>query len=169
MVLQWRAVLEPAMRLAVPALILLACSLPLAAAPMHGQYLPPDEQGVRDGEPEQQQLLQVTEFSLVAGNQRLSNQQPIPVTAAVTLRLKGKALNKGSSLGQVIITFDAESKSLKRPTFDEKLGTLTLSYPLNQYRVLMDMLRNDTTYVQFLTYANGHVWADVHTGSIKAR
>lgn len=157
------------MRLIFPAFLLLACSMPLAAAPMHGQYLPPDEQGVRDGEAEQQQVLQVTEFSLVAGNQRLSNQQPIPVTAPVTLRLKGKALSKGASLAQVVITFDAESKSLKRPTFDEENGTLLLTYPLNQYRVLMDMLRNDTVYVQFLTYANGHVWADLHTGSIKAR
>lgn len=157
------------MRLVFPALIVLACALPLAAAPMHGQYLPPDEQGVREGDPEQQQLLQVTEFSLAAGNQRLSNQQPIPVTAPVTLRLKGKPLNKGASFTQVVITFDAESKSLKRPVFDEPSGTLTLTYPLNQYRVLMDMLRNDTVYVQFLTYANGHVWADLHTGSIKAR
>jgi len=157
------------MRLALPALILLACSLPLAAAPQHSQYLPPDEPGLRDGDPEQQQLLQVTEYSLVAGNQRLSNQQPIPVTAPVTLRLKGKPLNKGASLNQVIISFDAESKSLKRPVFDEENTTLTLTYPLNQYRVLMDMLRNDQVYVQFLTYPNGHVWADVHTGSVKAR
>lgn len=157
------------MRLALPALLLLACSLPLSAAPQHSQYLPPDEQGLRDGDPEQQQLLQVTEFSLVAGNQRLSNQQPIPVTAPVTLRLKGKPLNKGASLNQVIISFDAESKSLKRPVFDEENTTLTLTYPLNQYRVLMDMLRNDQVYVQFLTYPNGHVWADVHTGSVKAR
>lgn len=157
------------MRLALPALLLLACSLPLAAAPQHSQYLPPDEQGLRDGDPEQQQLLQVTEYSLVAGNQRLSNQQPIPVTAPVTLRLKGKPLNKGASLNQVIISFDAESKSLKRPVFDEENTTLTLTYPLNQYRVLMDMLRNDQVYVQFLTYPNGHVWADVHTGSVKAR
>ncbi|MBA1244559.1 MULTISPECIES: hypothetical protein [Pseudomonas] len=157
------------MRLALPALLLLACSLPLAAAPQHSQYLPPDEQGLRDGDPEQQQLLQITEYSLVAGNQRLSNQQPIPVTAPVTLRLKGKPLNKGASLNQVIISFDAESKSLKRPVFDEENTTLTLTYPLNQYRVLMDMLRNDQVYVQFLTYPNGHVWADVHTGSVKAR
>lgn len=157
------------MRLALPALLLLACSLPLAAAPQHSQYLPPDEQGLRDGDPEQQQLLQITEYSLVAGNQRLSNQQPIPVTAPVTLRLKGKPLNKGASLNQVIISFDAESKSLKRPVFDEENTTLTLTYPLNQYRVLMDMLRNDQVYVQFLTYPNGHVWADVHTGRLKAR
>ncbi|WP_263262711.1 hypothetical protein [Pseudomonas sp. RIT-PI-S] len=157
------------MRYVFPALILLACSLPLAAAPMHEQYLPPDEQGLRGGTPDQQLLLQVTEFSLVAGNQRLSNQQPIPVTAPVTLRLKGKPLNKGGSLTQVFITFDAESKSLKRPTLDEENSTLTLTYPLAQYRVLMDMLRNDPVYVQFLTYPNGHVWADVHTGSIKAR
>jgi len=157
------------MRLALPALILLACSLPLAAAPLHSQYLPPDEQGLRDSAPEQQQLLQVIEYSLVAGNQRLSNQQPIPVTAPVTLRLKGKPLIKGASLSQVIISFDAESKSLKRPMFDEENSTLTLTYPLNQYRVLMDMLRNDQVYVQFLTYPNGHVWADLHTGSVKAR
>jgi hypothetical protein len=157
------------MRLVFPALILLAWALPLAAAPLHGQYLPPDEQGLRAEEPEQQQLLQVTEFSLVAGNQRLSNQQPIPVTAPVTLLLKGKPMIKGATLNQVIVSFDTESKSLKRPTLDETTHTLTLTYPLTQYRVLMDMLRNDPVYVQFLTYPNGHVWADLHTGSVKAR
>jgi hypothetical protein len=157
------------MRLVLPALILFAASLPIAAAPLHSQYLPPDEQGVRDGNVEQQQLLQVTEFSVIAGNQRFSNQQPIPVTAPVTLRLTGKSLVKGATVAQVIIAFDAESKSLKRPTWDEEHGTLSLTYPLNQYRVLMDMLRNDKVYVQYLTYANGHVWADLHTAGIKAR
>ncbi|MBF7141915.1 MULTISPECIES: hypothetical protein [Pseudomonas] len=157
------------MRLVFPAVILLACALPLAADPMHSQYLPPDEQGLRAEAPEQQQLFQVTEFSVVAGNQRLSNQQPIPVTAPVTLRLKGKPLVKGGTLTQVIVSFDAESKSLKRPTLDENSHTLLLAYPLAQYRVLMDMLRNDQVYVQFLAYPNGHVWADLHTGSVKAR
>lgn len=156
------------MRLVLPALILLACSLPITAAPLHDQYLPPDEQGLGDGNVEQQHLLQVTEFSVIAGNQRLSNQQPIPVTAPVTLRLTGKSLIKGATVTQVVITFDAESKSLKRPTLDEAQGTLSLTYPLNQYRVLMDMLRNDRVYVQYLTYANGHVWADLHTAGIKA-
>lgn len=157
------------MRLVLPALLLFACSLPIAAAPLHGQYLPSDDQGLRDGNAEQQQLLQVTEFSVIAGNQRLSNQQPIPVTAPVTLRLTGKSLVKGATLAQVVITFDAESKSLKRPTLDEEHGTLSLTYPLNQYRVLLDMLRNDKVYVQYLAYANGHVWADLHTAGIKAR
>jgi hypothetical protein len=157
------------MRLVLPALILLACSLPITAAPLHDQYLPPDEQGLGDGNVEQQHLLQVTEFSVIAGNQRLSNQQPIPVTAPVTLRLTGKSLIKGATVAHVVITFDAESKSLKRPTLDEAQGTLSLTYPLNQYRVLMDMLRNDRVYVQYLTYANGHVWADLHTAGIKAR
>lgn len=55
------------------------------------------------------------------------------------------------------------------PTFDSKTRTLSLSYPLSQYRVIMDLLRNDTVYVQFLTYANGHIWADLHTGSVRAR
>jgi hypothetical protein len=32
------------------------------------------------------------------------------------------------------------------------------------------MLRNETVYVQFLTYANGHIWADLHTiGGPRAR
>ena len=156
------------MRLTIAALVVLF-SLPLAAAPMHGQFLPPDEQALRQGTPEQQQLLQVTEFSVVVGNQRPSNQQPIPVTAPLSLRLKGKALNKGATLGQVLITFDGESKSLKKPVFDEASKTLMLNYPLSQYRVLLDLLRNDTVYVQFLTYSNGHVWADLHTGAVRAR
>jgi hypothetical protein len=40
---------------------------------------------------------------------------------------------------------------------------------LTQYRTLIDLLRNETLYVQFLSYANGHVWADVHTGVERAR
>jgi hypothetical protein len=139
------------------------------ATPMHAQYLPADEASLRAGKPEQQQLLQVTEYSVVVGNQRLSNQQPIPVTAPLTLRLKGKTLNKGASLNEVLITFDGESKSLKKPLFDDASNTLSLNYPLAQYRTIIDLLRNATVYVQFLTYANGHIWADLHTGAERAR
>lgn len=56
-----------------------------------------------------------------------------------------------------------------QPAFDSKTHTLSLSYPLTQYPVVMDFLRNDTLYCQFLTYANGHIWADLHTGSVRAR
>jgi hypothetical protein len=156
------------MRLPI-AVVALLLSLPLAAAPMHSQFLPPDELNLRAGNPEQQQLLQVTDYSVVVGAQRQSNQQPIPVTSQLLLRLKGKALSKGAGLNQVLITFDGESKSLKKPAYDEASKTLSLSYPLAQYRVLLDLLRNDTVYVQFLAYANGHVWADVHTGTVRAR
>lgn len=155
-------------RCAVPLLI---SSLPLAvvAAPLHSQFLPPDDLVVRQEQPEQQQLLQVTEYSVVLGNQRQSNQQPIPVTSPLLVRLKGKPLNKGATISQVILNFDGESKSLKKPLFDEASKTLTLSYPQAQYRVVIDLLRNDTVYVQFLTYANGHIWADLHTGTERSR
>ncbi|NBA94958.1 hypothetical protein [Pseudomonas sp. R5(2019)] len=139
------------------------------AAPMHSQFLPPDDQSLREGNPEQQQLLQITDYSVVVGNQRQSNQQPIPVTSPLLLRMKGKPLNKGATVSQVLISFDAESKSLKKPLFDDKTRVLTLNYPLSQYRVILDLLRNDTVYVQFLSYANGHVWADLHTGAVRAR
>ncbi|WP_285410129.1 hypothetical protein [Pseudomonas sp. FR229a] len=148
---------------------LLILSLPLSAAPMHSQFLPPDDLTLRDAEPEQQQLLQVSEYSVVVGAQRQSNQQPIPVTSSLLIRLKGKSLNKGASISQVLMSFDGESKSLKKPAYDEKSKTLTLFYPLAQYRVVMDLLRNDTVYVQFLSYANGHIWADLHTGAIRPR
>ncbi len=149
--------------------LLLSLSLPLSAAPMHSQFLPPDDLTVRDAEPEQQQLLQVSEYSVVVGAQRQSNQQPIPVTSSLLIRLKGKSLNKGATISQVLVSFDAESKSLKKPAYDDKSKTLTLFYPLAQYRVVMDLLRNDTVYVQFLSYANGHIWADLHTGAVRAR
>lgn len=153
------------------AALLLTLSLPLAAAPapMHGQFLPPDDLSLRDAAPEQQQLLQVTEYSVVIGSQRQSNQQPIPVTSPVLVRLKGKPLNKGATISQVLLNFDGESKSLKKPQFDDKSKTLTLFYPLVQYRVVMDLLRNDTVYCQFLSYANGHIWADLHTGAVRSR
>ncbi|WP_339477796.1 MULTISPECIES: hypothetical protein [unclassified Pseudomonas] len=153
------------------ATLLLMSSLPLAAeaAPMHSQFLPPDDLMVRQEQPEQQQLLQVTEFSVVLGNQRQSNQQPIPVTSPLLVRLKGKPMNKGATLNQVILNFDGESKSLKKPAFDEASKTLTLSYPQAQYRVVIDLLRHNTVYVQFLTYANGHIWADLHTGAERPR
>ncbi|WP_397432786.1 hypothetical protein [Pseudomonas chlororaphis] len=153
------------------AAFVLILSLPLAAAPapMHGQFLPPDDLTLRDAAPEQQQLLQVTEYSVVIGSQRQSNQQPIPVTSPLLLRLKGKPLNKGATISQVLVNFDGESKSLKKPQFDDKTKTLTLFYPLAQYRVVMDLLRNDTVYCQFLSYANGHIWADLHTGAVRSR
>ena len=153
------------------AALLLTLSLPLAAAPapMHAQFLPPDDLTLRDSEPEQQQLMQVTDYSVVVGSQRQSNQQPIPVTSPLMIRLKGKSLNKGATISQVLVNFDGESKSLKRPVYDDKSKTLTLYYPLAQYRVVIDLLRNDTVYCQFLSYANGHVWADLHTGSNRVR
>ena len=153
------------------AVLLLSFSLPLAAAPavMHGQFLPPDDLSLRDTPPEQQQLLQITDYSVVVGSQRQSNQQPIPVTSPVLIRLKGKSLNKGASISQVLVNFDGESKSLKKPVYDDKSKTLTLFYPLAQYRVVIDLLRNDTVYVQFLSYANGHIWADLHTGAVRSR
>ncbi|MCO7572232.1 hypothetical protein GGD92_25795 [Pseudomonas protegens] len=153
------------------AALLLSLSLPLAAAPapLHGQFLPPDDLTLRDSVPEQQQLLQVTEYSVVIGSQRQSNQQPIPVTSPVWVRLKGKPLNKGATISQVLVNFDGESKSLKKPQYDAKTRTLTLYYPLAQYRAVMDLLRNDTVYCQFLSYANGHIWADLHTGSVRPR
>jgi hypothetical protein len=142
---------------------------PVFAEPMHAQYLPPDEFSVREGEPEQQQLLQITEYSVVVGTQRQSNQQPIPVTSPVILRLKGKPMNKGATISEVLIHFDGESKSLKKPTYDDASRTLTLYYPATQYRVLVDLLRNEKVYCQFLSYASGHIWADIHTGSVRAR
>jgi hypothetical protein len=160
------------------AALMLLVSLPLAAAPsrgtppstpMHAQYLPPDDLAVREGNPEQQQLLQITEYSVVVGSQRQSNQQPIPVTSPLLLRLKGKPMNKGATLSEVLIHFDGESKSLKKPTFDDQTRTLTLYYPMTQYRVVLDLLRNETVYCQFLSYANGHVWADLHTMAVHAR
>jgi hypothetical protein len=151
------------------ALSLVLASLPLAAAPMHAQFLPMDDLQLRAEKPEQQQLMQVTSYSVVVGNQRQSNQQPIPVTSPLLLRLKGKPLSQGATVSQVLISFDGESKSLKKPVFDSKTRTLTLSYPPSQYPVVMDLLRNDTVYCQFLTYANGHIWADLHTGSVRAR
>ncbi|MGE1090241.1 hypothetical protein [Pseudomonas sp. 29] len=151
------------------AALLLTFSLPLSAAPMHSQFLPPDDLTVRDAEPEQQQLMQVTDYSVVVGAQRQSNQQPIPVTSPLLIRLKGKSLNKGATITQVLVNFDGESKSLKKPVYDDKSKTLTLFYPQAQYRVIIDLLRNDTVYVQFLSYANGHIWADLHTGAVRSR
>ena len=153
------------------AVLMLAFSLPLAAAPapMHAQFLPPDDLNLRDAEPDLQQLLQVTEYSVVVGSQRQSNQQPIPVTSPLMIRLKGKSLNKGATITQVLVNFDGESKSLKKPVYDDKSKILTLFYPLAQYRVVIDLLRNDTVYVQFLSYANGHIWADLHTGAVRSR
>ena len=156
------------------ALGVMLTSLPLAAAPtvaplLHAQFLPVDDLQLRAEKPEQQQLMLVTSYSVVVGNQRQSNQQPIPVTSPLMIRLKGKSLNKGAIISQVVLNFDAESKSLKKPVFDDKSKTLTLSYPVAQYRVIVDLLRNDTVYVQFLSYANGHIWADLHTGVVRTK
>ncbi|WP_144967584.1 hypothetical protein [Pseudomonas sp. DE0010] len=156
------------MRAFIP--FLLAVSLPLAAAPMHSQFLPPDDQSLRQAAPTAQQLLQVTDYTVVVGAQRQSDQQPIPITSSLQVRLKGKPLSKAATMTQVLLIFDGEAaKSLKKPVYDEKTRTLNLNYPLSDYRVIMDLLRNETLYVQFLTYANGHIWADLHTGTVRTR
>ncbi|MDF3931601.1 hypothetical protein [Pseudomonas citronellolis] len=151
---------------------LLACAGPLCAADApvaHGQFLPPDDGNLRAEAPEQQQLLQVTEYSVVLGNQRQSNQQPIPITTPALLRLKGKALNKGGAATQVLISFDSEGKSLKKPSYDAASRTLSLSYPAASYTQLLDLLRHGPVYCQFLSYPNGHVWADLHSGAVRVR
>ncbi|WP_462401342.1 hypothetical protein [Pseudomonas sp. Marseille-QA0332] len=154
----------------VSLLLLLAVTLPLSAAPLHSQFLPPDDQSLRQEAVETQQLLQVTDYSVVVGAQRPSNQQPIPITSSLLLRLKGKPLSKGASIAQVLLTFDGEGgKSLKKPVYDKKTRTLSLNYPLSDYQVIMDLLRQETLYVQFLSYPNGHVWADLHTGTVRTR
>ena len=154
--------------------LVLMASLPLAAAPattqlLHSQFLPADDLQLRTEKPEQQQLMLVTSYSVVVGSQRQSNQQPIPVTSPLFVRLKGKPMSQGATVREVLISFDGECTSLKKPAFDSTTRPLTLSYPMTQYRVVMDLLRNDTVYCQFLTYANGHIWADLHTGSVRAR
>lgn len=150
--------------------LLLFMSLPvMAAAPMHSQFLPPDEQSVLQDAPDTQQLLQVTHYSVVVGNQRQSNQQPLPITSTLTMRLKGKPLSQGATLNQVVISFDGEGKSLRKPAWDSATRTLTLNYAPAQYQVILDLLRNDTVYVQFLSYPNGHIWADLHTGTLRTR
>ncbi|QXH46173.1 hypothetical protein KSS93_25465 [Pseudomonas xanthosomatis] len=150
--------------------LLLAVSLPLSAAPLHSQFLPADDLSLRQQAPTAQQLLQVTDYSVVVGTQRQSDQQPIPITASLQMRLKGKPMNKGATIAQVLLNFDGEGgKSLKKPVFDDKTRTLTLNYPMADYRVIMDLLRNETLYVQFLSYPNGHIWADLHTGTVRTR
>lgn len=100
------------------AALLLMASLPLAAAPavappLHAQFLPADDLQLRAEAPEQQQLMLVTTYSVVVGSQRQSNQQPIPVTSPLLLRLKGKPMSQGATVREVLISFDGESKSLK--------------------------------------------------------
>lgn len=156
--------------------LLFACGLALsgplfaADAPVaHAQFLPPDDNGVRVGKPDQQQLLQITEYSVVLGNQRQSSQQPIPITTPALLRLKGKAMNKGGDVTQVLISFDSEGKSLKKPSYDADSHTLSLSYPAAAYSQLLDLLRHGPVYCQFLSYPNGHIWADLHSGAVRVR
>ncbi|WP_044873527.1 hypothetical protein [Pseudomonas sp. LFM046] len=154
------------------ACLVLFLSLPLCAAetaPMHDQFLPPDDLSLRQEQPEQQQLIQITEFSVVLGSQRQSNQQPIPITSPTVVRLKGKPLSKGADVRQVVIQFDAEGKSLKKPGYDAQTRTLSLNYPLAQYAEVLDLLRNGPVYCQFLSYPNGHIWADLHSGSVRVR
>ena len=151
---------------------LVSCSLaaaPATTSPLHAQFLPADELKLRAEPAEAQQLMLVTSYSVVVGSQRQSNQQPIPITSPLLVRLKGKPMSQGATVRQVLLNFDGESKSLKKPAYDSQTRTLTLYYPQAHYRAVMELLRNDTVYCQFLTYANGHIWADLHTGSVRAR
>ncbi|WP_271410782.1 hypothetical protein [Pseudomonas sp. Q1-7] len=154
------------------AYLTLLLSLPLGAAenpPMHARFLPPDDLAVRQEQPDQQQLIQITEYSVVLGSQRQSNQQPIPITSPTVVRLKGRPLSKGADVRQVVIQFDTEGKSLKKPNYDPASRILSLNYPLAQYAAVLDLLRNGPVYCQFLSYPNGHVWADLHSGAVRPR
>ncbi|AYF90178.1 hypothetical protein SA496_21430 [Pseudomonas sp. JS3066] len=158
--------------LRIGACLALVLSLPLSAAentPMHAQFLPPDDLSLRQEQPDQQQLIQITEYSVVLGSQRQSNQQPIPITSPAVLRLKGKPLSKGADVRQVVIQFDVEGKSLKKPGYDPQTRILSLNYPMAQYAAVLDLLRNGPVYCQFLSYPNGHVWADLHSGAVRLR
>lgn len=158
--------------LRIGACLALLLSLPVVAAdnsPMHAQFLPPDDLSLRQEQPDQQQLVQITEYSVVLGSQRQSNQQPIPITSPTVVRLKGKPLSKGADVRQVAIQFDAEGKSLKKPGYDPQTRILSLNYPMAQYSAVMDLLRNGPVYCQFLSYPNGHVWADLHSGAVRLR
>lgn len=153
------------------ALLLILC-LPAGAAdnvPMHAQFLPPDDLSLRQEQPEMQQLIQITEYAVVLGSQRQSNQQPIPITSPTLVRLKGKPLSKGADVRQVVIQFDGEGKSLKKPSYDPQTRILSLNYPMAQYAAVVDLLRNGPVYCQFLSYPNGHVWADLHSGAVRPR
>lgn len=116
-----------------------------------------------------QQVIQITQYNVVFGNQRQSNQQPLPITAPVYLTLKGRPISRNATLAKVVIQFETESKTLRKPAFDADSYTLLLSYPLTQYPLIMDMLQRNTVYCQFLVYDNGHVWADLHTGSVRLK
>ncbi|WP_342245262.1 hypothetical protein [Pseudomonas sp. OTU5201] len=154
------------------AALALILSLPAGAAetpPMHAQFLPPDDLSLRQEQPDQQQLIQITEYSVVLGSQRQSNQQPIPITSPAVVHLKGKPLSKGAELRQVVIQFDVEGKSLKKPSYDPQSRILSLNYPMVQYTAVLDLLRNGPVYCQFLSYPNGHVWADLHSGAVRLR
>lgn len=169
--LRWRADFSEELTvLRVSLIALFLCAAPLASAALpHEQYLPPDDQNLRHEAPEQQQVLQVTEYSVVVGSQRESNQQPIPITSPAWLLLKTKAVSKGATVTQVLVRFETEGKSLKRPSLDEASKTLSLNYPLAQYPMLLDLLRSGGVYVQFLSYPNGHVWADLHSAAQRVR
>ena len=151
------------------ALLLSLSAFAAEIPPMHAQFLPPDELSLRQEPPELQQLIQITEYSVVLGSQRQSNQQPIPITSPAVVRLKGKPMSKGADVRQVVIQFDAEGKSLKKPSYDPATRILSLNYPQAQYAAVLDLLRNGPVYCQFLSYPNGHVWADLHSGAVRLR
>ncbi|WP_431482694.1 hypothetical protein [Pseudomonas solani] len=165
------------------AILLLAASLPLAAAPsgapkgattlLRTDFLPPDEQGLRQEQPEQQLVVKVVSYRVTLGNQRQSNQQPIPITTPMLIQLRAapvvKTTGKGSEAVDVQIDFEADGKSLKKATYDEATRKLTLHYPQSQYRAVLDLLRSGTVFCQFAAYPNGHVWADLHLGPVRLR
>lgn len=165
------------------AILLLAASLPLAAALsaapkgattlLQTDFLPPDEQGLRQEQPEQQLVVKVVSYRVTLGNQRQSNQQPIPITTPMLIQLRaapvGKTTGKSSEAVDVQIDFEADGKSLKKATYDEATRKLTLHYPQSQYRAVLDLLRSGTVFCQFAAYPNGHVWADLHLGPVRLR
>lgn len=155
------------MRAIVP--LLLAVSLPLSAAPLHSQFLP-RRPFPAPGSADQPAI--VAGHRLHRGGGYPASVRPAthPHYLFLADAPEGQAIEQGLDHWPGADQFRWRRwQEPEKPLYDDNSRTLTLNYPMADYRVIMDLLRNETLYVQFLTYANGHVWADLHTGTVRTR
>ncbi len=153
--------------------ILLAAlaSVVLAAAPglPHDEFMPPDRYAVRQDRPEQL-LLEVESHRLTAGVESRPAATGKAQEASLWLFLEGRSLVRGSSLRSVRVGFVGDAETLPPVRYEQNTQTLTLFYPMRYFTVLTSLLATSGPhYVQARFYANGTVWADIHSGPVSLR
>lgn len=121
---------------------------------------------VRSANLAEHQVLIVKTFAYIAGQSKHSSQNTV-TDSHLDLKITGNS-SPSSDVEQVWITFWPEIEKLPKPSYSASAKRIKMHFPLSKHRSVDLMLRTArTVYAQFRAYANGHLWADLHTEHIE--